>query len=109
MRHRQITVLIFAATCAACFKAPLELKTAMTRQAEEITRVNQAYQANITKLLAALEKSQMDYLQQAEDGLRAKYLFEGKIGDRVTSTSDPDLLVIRLTTEKKILDFFNCR
>jgi len=51
----------------------------------------------------------MDYLQQAEDSLRAKYLFEGKIGEKADSTSDPDLLGIRLKTEKKILDFFNAK
>jgi hypothetical protein len=107
MRYRQIALVTCLALCTDCFKAPMELKTAVARQAEEITRINQAYQANITKLLAALERSQLDYLQQAEDGLRSKYLFEGKIGEKATSNSDPDLLAIRLTTEKKILDFFN--
>ncbi len=79
----------------------------MARQSEEIAQINGAYQANITKLLGALEKSQMDYLQQAEDSVRAKYLFEGKIGEKAGANSDPDLLGIRLKTEKKILDFFN--
>lgn len=93
----------------SCVKAPLELKTAMERQAQEIDTINHAYQSNITKLLAALENSQMDYLQQAEESLRSKYLFEGKIGEAAGPNSDPDLLAIRLTTEKKILAFFSAK
>jgi len=90
-----------------CFKAPLELKTALQRQATELQQINSAYSQNIDGLLTALETLQMDYLKQAEDQLRSKYLYEGKIGEKATSGSDPDLLVIRLTTEKKITGYFS--
>jgi hypothetical protein len=109
MRKKHLLLITIAAASAGCFKAPMELKTAMTRQAEEIGRINQAYQTNITALLGALEKSQLDYLQQAEDNLRTKYLFEGKIGEAAGANADPDLLAIRLTTEKKILTFFDAK
>lgn len=109
MRPRIVTLLITGFACTACFKAPMELKTAMTRQAQEITQINQAYQANITALLNALEKSQLDYLQQAEDNLRAKYLYEGKIGEPAGRNADANLLVIRLATENKILAFFDSK
>jgi hypothetical protein len=106
---RIVTLLITGFACTACFKAPMELKTAITRQAEEITKINQAYQTNITALLNALEKSQLDYLQQAEDNLRAKYLHEGKITEPAGTNADANLLVIRLTTENKILAFFDSK
>lgn len=102
-------VILAAVISPGCIKAPLELKTAMSRQAEEISTIHRAYEANITNLLAALEKSQMDYLQQAEDNLRTKYLFEGKIGEAAGPNSDPDLVAIRLKTEKRILELFTTK
>jgi len=107
MSYRMLLVSVVLAFSTACVKAPVELKTAVTRQAEEISTIKQAYEANITKLLAALEKCQLDYLQEAQDNLRAKYLFEGRIGAPAGPNADPDLLGIRLKTEKKILEFFD--
>ena len=109
MRSFTLLVALLSAFSAACVKAPIELKTAVARQAQEIQAVNETYQANITRLLAALEKSQLDYLQQAEDNLRSKYLFEGTIGEPAGPNADPELLAIRLKTENKILQFFNAK
>ncbi len=91
----------------SCFKAPLELKTALEKQAAELQQINTAYSQNIDVLLTALEALQIDYLRQAEDQLRSKYLYEGKIGERAVAASDPDLLIIRVTTEKKITSYFS--
>ena len=96
-----------ASSLAGCFKAPLELKTALQKQAADLQQINTAYSQNIDSLLTALEVIQMDYLKQAEDQIRSKYLFEGKIGEKVTSASDPDLLIIRVSAEKKITGFFS--
>ena len=100
-------ILALMSIFTGCFKAPLELKTALQRQAAELQQINSAYSQNIDGLLTALETLQMDYLKQAEDQLRSKYLYEGKIGEKAASGSDPDLLVIRLTTEKKITGYFS--
>jgi len=96
-----------ASSLMGCFKAPLELKTALQKQAADLQQINTAYSQNIDGLLTALETIQMDYLKQAEDQIRSKYLYEGKIGEKATSTSDPDLLIIRVTAEKKITGFFS--
>lgn len=105
--YSRICVFALTVGLAGCFKAPLELKTALQRQATDLQQINTAYSQNIDGLLTALEALQLDYLEQAEDQLRSKYLYEGKIGERATAGSDPDLLIIRVATEKKITDYFS--
>jgi hypothetical protein len=104
--------IIVVATCvllAGCVKAPLELRTALERQAAELQQIDASYTTNIDSLLNSLEKLQMDYLDEAEQRLREKYLHEGKIGEKVTPASDPKLLVIRLESVQKIDAFFKAK
>jgi hypothetical protein len=110
-RNRQICLLlcgcIVAASLSGCYKAPLELRTALEKQAKELAQISSAYNENIDHLLTALEGVQLDYLKQAEDQLRTKYAYEGKIGEKAGAGSDPDLLIIRLASNKKISDYFS--
>lgn len=111
--HRTMRVGLLLCTGAlasvlmGCFKAPLELKTALQRQATDLQQINTAYAQNIDALLTALEALQVETLKQAEDQLRSKYLYEGKVGNVATSGSDPELLIIRISVDKKISTFFS--
>ena len=78
----------------------------MARQAQEIQAVNTAYEANITRLLDALEALQLEYLKEAENRIRTKYLWLGKIGEKPGPNADESLLVIRAKTESKIDAYF---
>src|SRR5215469_4560610 len=102
MMHRSrriflaICACVLAAALLGCYKAPVELKTALEKQASELAQISSAYNENIDHLLTALETVQLDYLKQAEDQLRTKYSYEGKIGEKAGPGADPDLLIIRL-------------
>jgi hypothetical protein len=100
-------VFVLVAASVGCFQAPLELKTALQRQAHDLQQINTAYSQNIDALLTALEKLQLEYVKVAEDQVRSKSLYEGKIGERATSVSNPDLLIIRVKTDKKINEYFS--
>lgn len=102
-----LCIFVTAAASTGCFKAPLELKTALQRQANDLQQINVAYSQNVDALLTALEKLQLEYVKVAEDQVRSKYIYEGKIGEKATSTSNPDLLIIRVKSEKKITDYFS--
>lgn len=102
-----LCVCTLVAFLAGCYKAPLELKTALEKQANELAQISSAYNENIDHLLTALETLQLDYLKQAEEQLRTKYSYEGKIGEKAGPGSDPDLLIIRLVSDKKISDYFS--
>lgn len=98
-----VYVMFFLTACPA----PVAVQTALRKQAEEIEIVKNSYQKNIMNLLDTIENLQIELLNKIEIETKSKKYFEKEIGKPVTSSTNPNLLIISVQVEKTLNTYFN--
>jgi hypothetical protein len=117
---RRITpVLLLLFTLIGCGeRVPVEVKTAMEKQAAELQQIRASYKSSVDALFAQIRLLQIAILAEKERQIRQKYtigpkVIEGKVsyydanGKPFPPTGDPSLDVLPTDKDKTISDFFD--
>ena len=109
-------IFIFCFLIGGCATVPTQLKDAMNLQRNEINNVKEMYITNVKNLLDSIKKYRLEVIDMYEQTYLAKYskAFDLKIdaqgirqAEEISPTGDPNVDHIRLSTLKKIRDFFD--
>lgn len=118
--RKAIPVLFFLLlmTTACGERVPVEVKTAMEKQAAELAQVRASYKSSVDALFAQIRLLQVSILDEKEQRIRQKYTIGPRVIDGNVSyydtngkpfppTGDPSLDVLPTDKDKTISQFFD--
>src|SRR5687768_3618859 len=117
MRRIISAVLVLAPLLTACTRVPVEVKTAMEKQALELQQIRASYTSSVDALFAQIRVLQLAVLSENEERLRQKYTIGLKVVDDKASyydkdgkpyppTGDPTSDVLPVEKDKIITQYF---
>ena len=107
MKTALASLIIVAQVVLVACPAPVALQNALQKQSEEIQIVSKSYPATVISLLDTIEKLQLEIVNKVDAETRAQKYFEKEIGKPATKSTDPNLLIIAVETDKILNQFFN--
>jgi hypothetical protein len=114
-----LLVLLVLPRFAGCGeRVPVEVKTAMEKQAAELAQIRSSYKSSVDALFAQIRVLQIAILAEQEQRIRRKYtvgprVIAGKVlyyddnGDPFPATGDPSVDVIPIAKDRTISTFFD--
>src|SRR5262245_39493358 len=105
MRRIAILVVLFLTLCGCGERLPVEVKTAMEKQAAELKQIRETYKPGVDALFAQIRVLQLAILADKEQTIRQKYTIgprtiDGKVfyyddkGNPFPPTGDPSVDVL---------------
>lgn len=118
-RGLPILLLLFMPLFTACGeRVPIEVKTAMEKQAAELAQIRASYKSSVDALFAQIRVLQIAILAEQEQRIRRKYtigprningkaLYYDDQGNPFPATGDPSVDMIPADKDKTISTFFD--
>lgn len=119
MKKRIIALPLVLLTFTACGeRVPIEVKTAMEKQAAELQQIRESYKSTVDALFAQIRLLQLAILSEQEERIRRKYTVgprtvDGKVlyyddqGKPFPPTGNPNLDMIPESKQQAISAFFD--